>query len=368
MISILLKKPLAEISKQVLKNVAYLFILLSGLLFAEIALPSENAAEKGQSHKEELNNLISLLKKDPIKASYAVGLAYYHGLLGLEKNSELAADYFLQAAVQGHAESQYILGEMHRLGDGRPRDESEALLWLKRAAINGHIDGQYNLGVAYVTGMGTDIDERKAFAWFAQAAHGHNHQAQNSVAWMYYDGIAPKKNKIFAALWATISVANKFDDSLLVQVLSELDYDQQSIVKKFTKKCMTEIKKNNFKYCHPSQEFDQLAQIRQSENAEDHDLVIQEYNEKIPDHVTKLVDLMGALYPPLETVEKGDEVVFSLYEKTLIERSQNPKEFIKWLKKYPRATAFQKEHAAPMDAYTADDVTLDGDGISIRVN
>jgi hypothetical protein len=83
--------------------------------------------------------------------------------------------------------------ERHRLGDGRPRDESEAFLWLKRAAINGHINGQYNLGFAYLTGMGTNIDEKKAFAWFAQAAYGHNNQAQNSIAWMYYDGISQKK-------------------------------------------------------------------------------------------------------------------------------------------------------------------------------
>jgi hypothetical protein len=161
---------------------------------------------------------------------------------------------------------------------------------------------------------------------------------------------------------------NKFDNSLLIRVLSELNYDQQSLVKKFTKKCVREIKRNNFKYCHPPREFNQLAQIRQSEISEDHDLVIQEYNEKVPNHVTKLVDLMGALYPPLEPVEKGDGLILSQYEKTLVERSQNPKEFIKWLKKYPLATAFQKEHTAPMDRYTADDVTLDGDGISIRVN
>lgn len=367
MIYILLKRPLEEKSKQVSRNSFYLFIFLSTLLLTGIASPNENASEKRQNHKEELNELISLLKKDPIKASYAEGLAYYHGLLGVNKNSELAADYFYKAAARGHAESQYILGEIYRLGEGRELNERKALLWLKRAAVNGHIDGQYNLGVAYVKGMGTKIDERKAFAWFAQAAHGHNHQAQNSLAWMYYKGIVPKKNKIFAALWATIAVANKSDDAFLVQVLSELNFDQQSIVKKFTKKCMTDLTRNNFKHCHPPHEITQITQVVLSENVNNHDLIIQEHEENVPDHVEKLVDLMGALYPKIKPLEENDLSGFSKQEKMLIEKSQNPREFIKWLTKYPNATDFQKEHAAPMDGYTAEDVTLDGDGISIRV-
>jgi TPR repeat protein len=42
-----------------------------------------------------------------------------------------------QAAEQGHADAQYILGDMHYNGDGVPQDDVEAYAWCSVAAPNG---------------------------------------------------------------------------------------------------------------------------------------------------------------------------------------------------------------------------------------
>ena len=368
MMHLAILKPSAMRSKSILTLIASLPVFLYMIFITGSAQSAEVSTATKQFIKKKSNEIIELVEEDPMKAAYTLGLTHYHGLFGHTKNSESAAYYFLDAAILGHIESQFILGEIYRSGDGKAQNSDIAFYWFQSAAHNGHIDAQYNLGVSYLKGMGTEIDAELAFTWLAQAAHRQNASAQNNIAFMYYKGLGTKKNKIFAALWATISVMNKYDDPLLIKVLSELEYVQQSIAQKSTKRCVVELKRDNYQYCHPKLGIDLNKRIAQVENTYKPELRNSKAPQEIPEHVEKLVKLMGEIYPSRETTQEIDLINFSTHEKTLIKQSQNPKEFIKWLKKYPNATDFQKEHASPMDGYRADDVILDGNGISIRVN
>ena len=61
---------------------------------------------------------------------------------------------FRQAAEQGDAEAQFLLGLAHTGGEGVPEDDAEAVRWFLMAAEQGHAGAQYRLGLAYGTGEG----------------------------------------------------------------------------------------------------------------------------------------------------------------------------------------------------------------------
>ena len=60
-------------------------------------------------------------------------------------NLWLAAKWFHRAAEQGHAESQYKLGECYRYGWGLEKDEVEAMKWYRKAAEQGHEESAHEV-------------------------------------------------------------------------------------------------------------------------------------------------------------------------------------------------------------------------------
>ena len=49
---------------------------------------------------------------------------------------------FRRLAEQGHALAQVTLGEMHRKGQGVPKDDTEAVKWYLKAAEQGDVTAQ----------------------------------------------------------------------------------------------------------------------------------------------------------------------------------------------------------------------------------
>lgn len=78
-------------------------------------------------------------KLDPIDENapteYWLAIAHANGIR-VPVNKSLAAAYFQQAAILGHAPSQRNLGIMLGLGDGILKDKIEAYAWLKIASVN----------------------------------------------------------------------------------------------------------------------------------------------------------------------------------------------------------------------------------------
>ena len=66
---------------------------------------------------------------------YWLAIAYANGIR-VEKNMQIAADYFKKAARMGHGPSQRNLGIMSGMGDGIKKDISLAYAWLRIATVN----------------------------------------------------------------------------------------------------------------------------------------------------------------------------------------------------------------------------------------
>ena len=56
-----------------------------------------------------------------------------------------AAQWYRKAALQGDAESQFVLSGMYYRGEGVPRDAEVAVQWLRRAAAQGHAGAKARL-------------------------------------------------------------------------------------------------------------------------------------------------------------------------------------------------------------------------------
>jgi len=62
-------------------------------------------------------------------------------------------------AEQGNADAQFKLAEMlYALGDGVPKDRTEAVKWLRKKAEQGNADAQFGLGWMYHDGKGVPKD------------------------------------------------------------------------------------------------------------------------------------------------------------------------------------------------------------------
>ena len=91
---------------------------------------------------------------------------------GLAENRGI--EQLRQAAEQGHAVAQSILGSLYLAGEGVAKDDREAAKWFRKAAEQGNAEAQFNLGIMYLTGEGVPEDDREAVKWLRLAAEqGH---------------------------------------------------------------------------------------------------------------------------------------------------------------------------------------------------
>ena len=96
-----------------------------------------------------------------------------------------AIKWFEKAAAQGHAQAQYELAQVYKLGRGTLQDYDAAARWFMEAARKGHVAAQYHMGRLHRIGEGVDLDLIRAYAWFNRAAalgHGAARGARDEIA------------------------------------------------------------------------------------------------------------------------------------------------------------------------------------------
>ena len=84
------------------------------------------------------------------------------------------------------------------MGDGVEENEREATYWWTKAAEQGHAPSQFNLGNNYYSGTGVEKDYAQAARWFRKAAQ-HAHEGINIHLCDYHD-TAEVKAGIIAAI------------------------------------------------------------------------------------------------------------------------------------------------------------------------
>ena len=84
-------------------------------------------------------------KKDPA-AIHFLGEKYYHGALGLQKDTRKAIEVWTEASEVGSIKALYNLGLAYYSGDGVQQDKAKAVQFWSKAATQGHFECRNNLG------------------------------------------------------------------------------------------------------------------------------------------------------------------------------------------------------------------------------
>lgn len=138
----------------------------------------------------------------PVYPGYEAGLhAYNH------YDYQTARIELKLAAVDGHAEAQYYLGEIYEGGVGTPMDYIQAFEWYSQAAKQEHAGAQDRLAVLYMNGWGVRRDVNSAFKWYLRSANNGYPLAQFEVGLMYAQGQGTPVSKVEAYRWLTIAAS-----------------------------------------------------------------------------------------------------------------------------------------------------------------
>lgn len=103
-------------------------------------------------------------KQDNRDALYNLGIMYLNGI-GVDVSRMQAIKYFAEAAENGSAISQRLLGKICQ----ERNENEEAVHWYELAIENGDVDALRLLGYLYEKGLGVPQNENKAIAYYIQA-------------------------------------------------------------------------------------------------------------------------------------------------------------------------------------------------------
>lgn len=125
-----------------------------------------------------------------------------------KKDYATALRLYRMLADQNNAAAQWTLGSMYFTGDGTPRNDAEALKWIRRAADQGNIHALINLALAYREGaIGVQRDLAEAARLFSRAAEQGNGPAQSMLGHIYQNGRGVPQNLVRAYMWFSLSAA-----------------------------------------------------------------------------------------------------------------------------------------------------------------
>ena len=97
-----------------------------------------------------------------------------------------AARWSDEAAAQGDATAQFILGSLY--AEGIKASPRLAFDWFSAAASRGNVKAMHNLAIAYLNGAGVAQDSKAAAAWFEKAASAGYRDSAFDLAVLYERG------------------------------------------------------------------------------------------------------------------------------------------------------------------------------------
>jgi uncharacterized protein len=146
-------------------------------------------------------------------SQFYLGRIYSSGDVRVKQDDAEAARWFLLAAENGHAGSQFFMALRYSSGTGVPQDNDEAARCYRMAADQGLACAQFDLGLLYAgeTGVQQDDDEAvatgvprdiaEAARWYRMAAGQGMVEAQINLGLLFADGRGVPRDIAEAARW-----------------------------------------------------------------------------------------------------------------------------------------------------------------------
>lgn len=135
-----------------------------------------------------------------VMAQVRLGVIYLTGD-GVPKDDVEAVKWLRLAADQDNPVAERYLAEMYFKGRGVAPDNEEAAKWLRMAADQGDAQSQYNLAVLYSQGQGVPRNLKESLNWMTKAAEQNLAAGQMGLGVAYGNGDGVLANPALAAAW-----------------------------------------------------------------------------------------------------------------------------------------------------------------------
>ena len=193
-----------------------------------------------------------------------LGYCYEKGLF-VEKDTEKALEWYVEAAEKGDVLANYNAGQFYRTGDGVDKNLETAIEYYFSAAEKGDISAQNGLGVVYATRYKEtkeEIDIEMAIRWYLRAAQQDDAIAQANIGSYFLEGKDETVPQDYseAYFWFSLALRNKANrkelleasDPNLLDNTEKVQGELAEILHKKNKKEKTEID-NRVKEWKPKQ-------------------------------------------------------------------------------------------------------------------
>ncbi|KAJ7526127.1 hypothetical protein O6H91_17G083700 [Diphasiastrum complanatum] len=128
-------------------------------------------------------------------AMYKLGIFYYLGLRGVQRDHAKALFWFSKAVEKGDSSSLEILGEIYARGLGVQRNFTKALEYFKTAINERHFSAYNGIGYLYFKGLGVEQKNyTKAREYFKKAADHGEPNGHYNLGVLHLKGKGVKKN------------------------------------------------------------------------------------------------------------------------------------------------------------------------------
>lgn len=161
--------------------------------------PAQSSAQLS-AKKQAIADLKQIAYAGDAKAQVQLGLIYLTGD-GVPKDDPEAMKWLRMAADQDNPVGERYLAEMYFKGRGAPADNMEAAKWLRMAADQGDVQSQHNLAALYTQGLGVPRNLKEAANWMRKAADQNLADAQYALGVFYETGQGVIADPIEAAKW-----------------------------------------------------------------------------------------------------------------------------------------------------------------------
>jgi TPR repeat protein len=151
--------------------VCLLLVLGITAFWADAAEPLSAAEKRALYEQMKLPELVRKANANDSSAQFELGSRFNYGREAPKNNVE-ALRWLRRAAQGGHREAQRLLAVKLYNGYDIPPDHEGALLWAQHLAEAGDVPGQMMAGNMYANGEGTPRDLVRAYMWYDVAATG----------------------------------------------------------------------------------------------------------------------------------------------------------------------------------------------------
>ena len=131
----------------------------------------------------------------------------------LAKYEQLKLPELLRRANKNDAWAQFELGSRFNYGRNAPKNNTEALSWLRRAAQNGQRDAQRLLAVKLYNGYDVAVDHDEALLWAQRLAESGDAPGQVMLGNMYANGEGSPRDLVRAYMWYDIAATMAQQDA-----------------------------------------------------------------------------------------------------------------------------------------------------------